>query len=181
MKIYTLTGDDGSTSLSNGKRVPKYSSRIEAYGNVDELISWIGVLRDLVENRSRSDILLYIQDQLMRCASILATEEPGQHSKLLLPDNDCLAVLEKSIDLMQDSLPALRNFILPGGNKAVSFTHVARCVCRRAERSVFSLKQTEPVPDIVASFLNRLSDFLFVMARKTCYESGTKEDKWPLL
>lgn len=179
MKIYTLTGDDGTTSLSGGKRVSKDSPRVEAYGTVDELIAWIGLLRDLGENNSRIEILLYIQDQLMRCAAILATENFSANKKITLPESNCLAKLEEEIDIMEEKLPQLNSFILPGGNIAVSYCHVARCICRRAERTVVRLSKSEKIPDIITKFLNRLSDFLFVMARKTGYESHYQEIRWP--
>ncbi len=179
MKIYTLTGDDGTTSLSGGKRVSKDSPRVEAYGTVDELIAWIGLLRDLNENSSRTGILLYIQDQLMRCAAVLATEGSSDGKKIVLPESDCLTVLEKEIDRMELKLPLLKSFILPGGNIAVSYCHVARCVCRRAERTVISLKRTEILPEIITKFLNRLSDFLFVMARTIGHDAHYQEVKWP--
>ena len=180
MKIYTLTGDDGTTSLSGGRRVPKHSPRVEAYGSVDELIAWIGLLRDVTGNPELRSTLLFIQDQLMRCAGLLATENPEMSERLVLPDENCLTVLESEIDKMEIALPALNNFILPGGNIVVSYCHITRCVCRRAERAVTRLKQSEDLHPVITKFLNRLSDFLFVMARKIGYESGNQEIKWPL-
>src|SRR5512133_2666933 len=120
MKIYTLTGDDGSTSLSGGRRVPKDSLRVEAYGSVDELIAWTGLLRDMSNNPERNVILWYIQDQLMRCAAALASELNSQGENDL-PETGCLSKLEKEIDKMEENLPALRNFIMPGGNIFVSY------------------------------------------------------------
>lgn len=178
MKIYTLTGDDGSTSLSGGMRVPKHSLRVEAYGTVDELIAWIGLLRDLSANEHRAGVFLYIQDQLMIMAGMLATLDPSINS--LLPDQACLKKLEKEIDSMEKTLPELNSFILPGGNVTVSYCHIARCVCRKAERSVLRLKEAENCHEIIHKFLNRLSDFLFVLARNIGYESGYQEVKWPL-
>jgi len=105
MKIYTLTGDDGTTSLMGGRRVPKHSDRVEAYGSVDELIAWIGLLRDHKENQSRKEVLIYIQNQLMKCAAALATDTENPECKIILPDPDCLPVIEKEIDLMEESLP----------------------------------------------------------------------------
>lgn len=180
MKIYTLTGDDGTTSLSGGRRVPKHCDRVEAYGSVDELISWIGLLGDLNENINRKPLLLYIQDQLMRSAAIIATEKPDDNKKLVWPDEDCLLKLEHEIDRMEEKLAVLHNFIIPGGNLAVSYCHIARCVCRRAERSVLRLKQKEEIPVIITKFLNRLSDLLFVMARTNSQESGSQELAWPI-
>jgi cob(I)alamin adenosyltransferase len=180
MKIYTLTGDDGTTSLSGGRRVPKHSIRVEAYGSVDELIAWIGLLRDHKENQNRKDLLLYLQDQLMRCAAALAYDSKNAASRMILPDPECLSVLEKEIDLMEETLPKLNNFILPGGNLLVSYCHIARCVCRRAERAVSRLNKTEKSPEIVNKFLNRLSDFLFVLSRKIALELDIDEVKWTI-
>jgi len=178
MKIYTLTGDDGSTSLSGGRRVPKHSLRVEAYGSVDELIAWIGLLRDVKENSGRKEILIYIQDQLMRSAAALSHDRENINSKLIIPDNNCLSILEAEIDRMEETLPKLRNFILPGGNTAVSYCHIARCVCRRAERTVLRLNEAEQSPEIVHKLLNRLSDYLFVLSRKIVSELDIEEVKW---
>ena len=178
MKIYTLTGDDGTTSLSGGRRVPKHSLRVEAYGSVDELIAWIGLLRSYRENRERKELLIYIQDQLMRCAAGLASDPENRNSKKILPDSDSITVLEKEIDKMEDSLPPLKNFILPGGNILVSYCHIARCVCRRAERTVLKLNEAERSPVVINKFLNRLSDFLFVLSRKISLDLGNEEIKW---
>ena len=178
MKIYTLTGDDGTTSLSGGRRVPKHSVLVEAYGSVDELIAWIGLLRDCKENKNRKQLLIYIQDQLMRCAAALAYDSSNSNSRKILPYDDCISVIEKEIDLMEETLPPLKNFILPGGNTLVSYCHITRCVCRRAERAVSVLNKTEESPEIVNKFLNRLSDFLFVLSRKIASELDIEEIKW---
>lgn len=178
MKIYTLTGDDGTTSLSGGRRVPKYSDRVDAYGSVDELIAWIGLLRDHKENIKRKELLVYIQDQLMRCAAALAYDSQNVNSRIILPENACISVLEKEIDDMEATLPQLKNFILPGGNILISYCHIARCVCRRAERSISWLNKTEKTPEIVNKFINRLSDFLFVLSRKISLELDIEEVKW---
>jgi cob(I)alamin adenosyltransferase len=178
MKIYTLTGDDGTTSLSGGRRVPKHSIRVEAYGSVDELIAWIGLLRDYRENLKRKELLIYIQNQLMRCAAALAYDSKNPASRQILPEPECLSVLEKEIDLMEETLPPLKNFILPGGNMLISYCHIARCVCRRAERAISTLNKTEESPEIVNKFLNRLSDFLFVLSRKIGLELDIEEIKW---
>jgi cob(I)alamin adenosyltransferase len=180
MKIYTLTGDDGSTSLAGGKRVPKHSPRVEAYGSVDELISWIGLLRDHKENLARRDLLIYIQSQLMSCAAALATDYENSTAKIILPESGCLKILENEIDRMEESLDSLRNFLLPGGDIIVSYCHIARCVCRRAERAVLRLNSTEKSPEIVTKFLNRLSDYLFVLSRKISLELGNEEIKWQI-
>jgi cob(I)alamin adenosyltransferase len=178
MKIYTLTGDDGSTSLAGGRRVPKHSVRVEAYGSVDELIAWMGLLRVHEQNQSRSSILIYIQDQLMRCAATLAYENPNEKSKIVLPDTDCTIIIEKEIDKMEKELPVLKNFILPGGSILVSYCHIARCVCRRAERAVLRLNEAEETAEIVIRILNRLSDFLFVLSRKISLELNNEEVIW---
>jgi cob(I)alamin adenosyltransferase len=177
MKIYTLTGDDGTTSLSGGKRVPKHSVRVEAYGSVDELIAWIGLLRDHKENLNRKDLLVYIQYQLMNCAATLASDRVKIEDEKFLPDPDCLSVIENEIDWMEGSIPELKSFILPGGNILVSYCHIARCVCRRAERAVLRLNEAEKIPEIVYKFLNRLSDFLFVLSRKIGLELDIEEVK----
>ena len=178
MKIYSLTGDDGTTSLAGGKRVAKHSQRIESYGSVDELIAWIGLLRDHKENAQRKDVLIYIQNQLMSCAGILAADYENSKVKVIPPKEDCLTVLENEIDKMEATLPPLREFILPGGDKLVSYCHIARCVCRRAERAVAKLNETEKTPPIVIKFLNRLSDYLFVLSRKIAAEVNVEEVKF---
>jgi cob(I)alamin adenosyltransferase len=180
MKIYTLTGDDGTTSLSGGRRVPKHSLRVEAYGSVDEFIAWIGLIRVHEHNQVRSGILVYIQDQLMRCAAALAYDSSNEKSKKILPDDDCTLIIEQEIDKMEEQLPVLKNFILPGGSVLVSYCHIARCVCRRAERAVLRLNETEELPEIVIRFLNRLSDFLFVLSRKISLELDNKEVIWSI-
>jgi cob(I)alamin adenosyltransferase len=177
MKIYTRTGD-GTTSLSGGRRVPKYHVRIEAYGTVDELISWIGLLRDYKENSDRKAFLLYLQDQLMKCAASLASDPDNPDCRKLLPGEDSVQNLEEEIDKMEMSLKPLNNFILPGGNILVSYCHIARCVCRRAERAVLNLNQTEKTPEIISIFLNRLADYLFVLSRKISLELDIEEISW---
>jgi cob(I)alamin adenosyltransferase len=178
MKIYTLTGDDGSTSLSGGRRVPKHSLRVEAYGSVDELIAWIGLIRVSDSDPERNRLMIYIQDQLMRCAAALAYDSANRRSRQVLPDDGCVTLLEQEIDKMDGLLPELRNFILPGGSVLVSYCHIARCICRRAERAVSRLNEQESSPAIVVKFLNRLSDFLFMLSRKISSELGNKEVIW---
>ena len=175
MKIYTLTGDDGTTSLSGGRRIPKHSLRVEAYGSVDELIAWVGLLRDHKENQKREELLIYIQRQLMKCAATIAFDDKNSDITLTIPDIDCISVIEKEIDVMQAELPALNKFIVPGGNILVSYCHITRCVCRRAERAVFRLYKTKESPEIVCKFLNRLSDFLFVLSRKLALDLDIEE------
>jgi cob(I)alamin adenosyltransferase len=178
MKIYTLTGDDGTTSLSGGRRVPKHSQRVEAYGSVDELIAWIGLIRDEHMNEKRKELLVHVQAQLMRCAAALAYDSQNVSSRKILPESGCIEELEKEIDVMEESLPKLNNFILPGGNILVSHCHIARCVCRRAERAVARLNLSEESPEIVIKYLNRLSDFLFVLSRKIALDIDAEEIKW---
>jgi cob(I)alamin adenosyltransferase len=178
MKIYTKTGDTGTTALFGGKRVPKNDLRIEAYGTVDELNSWTGVIRDQEVNIGRQEILLKIQDRLFVIGSILATE-PG-NKKVKVPDlkEMDITALEMEIDAMENLLPPLKSFILPGGHPSVSFAHVARTVCRRAERLVIALDNSEPVDPLVIKYLNRLSDYLFVLARKMAHELRAEESPW---
>jgi cob(I)alamin adenosyltransferase len=178
MTIYTLTGDDGTTSLAGGRRVPKHHLRVEAYGSVDELISWIGLLRDFKENSQRKEKLIYIQDQLMICAAALATDSSSSNTVRYLPDNNCISIIEDEIDRMEVKLPPVKNFILPGGHILVSYCHIARCVCRRAERTVLRLNETEVTPEIVNKFLNRLSDYLFVLSRLISLELNIEEISW---
>jgi cob(I)alamin adenosyltransferase len=178
MKIYTRTGDDGTTSLAGGIRISKSHIRVEAYGSVDELIAWIGLIRD--QAGDRKEILIFIQDQLMKCAAALASAPETRKSPQFYPDENCSEVLEKEIDRMEAEMPVLRNFILPGGNVLVSHCHIARCVCRRAERIVIRLTETENTPEIVIVFLNRLSDYLFVLSRKISSELDIEEIRWPV-
>jgi cob(I)alamin adenosyltransferase len=180
MKIYTRTGDDGTTSLSEGRRVPKSNIRVESYGSVDELISWIGMLRSFAENEKRRKVLIHIQDQLMICAAILSSDPKENKGRKFMPASDAITLLEKEIDKMESTLPTLENFILPGGNQIVSYCHIARCVCRRAERTVLNLNETEKIPEIIFKYLNRLSDYLFVLSRKLSFELDNEEIKWTI-
>lgn len=178
MKIYTKTGDKGLTSLFGGERVPKYHYRIEAYGTVDELNSYIGLLRDQSINNATAEALLEIQDRLFTLGSILATE-PG-NTKVKTPQlhSKDIAFLEREIDTMNEHLPEMRSFVLPGGHQIVSFCHIARCVCRRAERLVVFLGEKEPINDEILIYLNRLSDYLFVLSRKLSQDFNAKEIPW---
>lgn len=178
MKIYTRTGDDGTTSLSGGRRVRKSDPRIEAYGTVDELIAWIGMLRSHADEPGRKEFLVYIQSQLMSAAAALAWDESNQLSRKVLPEEKAVSILEEDIDRMEALLPKLNSFILPGGNVQSSNCHVARCVCRRAERAVLRLNEKENSPAIVEKLLNRLSDWLFVYGRLISFTTGNGEIKW---
>lgn len=182
MKIYTKTGDEGTTSLFGGKRVSKADLRIEAYGTVDELNSWMGVIRDQEVNHDSHDILLQIQDRLFTIGSTLATMPGNTKVKIPRLAEADIASLEQEIDRMEARLEPLRSFILPGGHQSVSFGHVARTVCRRAERAVTALHEVEPVDALVIKYLNRLSDYLFVLTRKMTSDLKAHESPWkPIL
>ena len=178
MKIYTKTGDQGTTSLLGGTRVSKANLRIDAYGTVDELNAYIGLLRDQEVNKNKQDILKEIQDRLFTIGADLATS-PGKEN-IQKPDIYLQDVekLEMQIDEMEQSLIPLKNFILPGGHQIVSFCHVARTVCRRAERCTILLDQNEPVDPILITYLNRLSDYLFVLGRLIAKELNIEEVLW---
>ncbi len=178
MKIYTKTGDKGTTALFGGKRVSKADLRIETYGTVDELNSYIGLLRDQAVNVNRKKILVEIQDRLFTVGSILATE-PG-NTKVKVPSliESDVTFLEKEIDGMETLLSPMKSFVLPGGHQSVSFCHVARTVCRRAERLVIALDSQEKTDPLIIQYLNRLSDYLFVLSRKMTSELGAEETPW---
>ncbi|MGM0945556.1 MAG: cob(I)yrinic acid a,c-diamide adenosyltransferase [Bacteroidota bacterium] len=178
MKIYTKTGDQGITSLLGGVRVPKSDLRIDAYGTVDELNSYVGLLRDQEVNESRSEFLKAIQDRLFTLGADLATV-PGK-DKVKKPDlhDTDVQELESAMDEMEATLPPLTAFILPGGHTSVSFCHLARTVCRRAERIVVELASYEQVSDLVIQYLNRLSDYFFVLGRKMAAELQVEEVTW---
>lgn len=179
-KIYTKTGDKGSTSLIGGVRVLKSHIRIESYGTVDELNSYLGMVNDMAGNEKISEWLREIQDRLFTIGSVLATT-PDKEVKMKLPDVHDADVqwLEQRIDEMNDVLPEMRSFIIPGGNLAASTAHVARCVCRRAERICVGMQeQGEVVPDLIVQYLNRLSDFLFVLARYIAHINGVEDLPW---
>ncbi len=179
-KIYTKTGDKGATSLIGGVRVPKNHIRIEAYGTVDELNSYLGMVGDSTQESEIKEWLREVQDRLFTIGSVLATN-PDKEVKMKLPDlHDAdIEWLEQRIDKMNEVLPEMRSFILPGGNLASSTAHVARCVCRRAERICVGMMQDEEyVPELVVKYLNRLSDFLFVLARYISHLNNAEEIPW---
>lgn len=179
MKIYTKTGDNGQTALIGGRRVSKADLRIDAYGTVDELNSWIGLLRDQTVNDNRKELLKEIQDRLFTVGAELATD-PEKALRKAMPaivPND-VTLLETTMDTMDAELPELRAFVLPGGHEAVSYCHLARTVCRRAERLVIALNDIAPVDPLVLQYLNRLSDYLFVLSRKMAQEIGAEEVVW---
>lgn len=178
MKIYTKKGDSGTTQLIGGSRIPKSSLRIEAYGTVDELNSYLGLLRDQSIDSTYTTQILEIQDRLFTLGSTLATDPKGTKMKLPeLSENDVLN-LEKWMDSMDETLEPMRNFILPGGHTTVSFCHIARCVCRRAERLTVDLNMHEELPTLAITYLNRLSDYLFVLSRKLTKDLGAVEHPW---
>jgi cob(I)alamin adenosyltransferase len=178
MKIYTKTGDKGQTSLLGGSRVPKHHLRIESYGTLDELNSHIGLLRDQGLSDIMTSELLEIQDRLFTLGSVLASE-PGK-SKVKIPEisEADIFYLENSIDKMNEELPEMRNFVLPGGHQSVSICHIARCLCRRAERLIVHLSEESEVPETAIQYMNRLSDYLFVLSRKIGQEKGAIESPW---
>jgi len=177
-KIYTKTGDKGFTSLIGGTRVPKYHDRIEAYGTLDELNAWIGLVRDQEIDRHSEQILLEIQNKLFTIESHLAKDPDGVAVNLPLLQKEDVLLLEKEIDEMNNQLPKLTNFILPGGHTTISYCHLARTVCRRAERLVIKLDTKSTVEPINIIYLNRLSDYLFVLSRYLLQNIGGKESLW---
>lgn len=185
MKIYTKTGDKGTTGLVGGTRLPKHNLRIECYGTIDELNSYLGLIRDQEISKNHKTTLLEIQNQLFVIGSLLATDP-----KLLKDDTkrkrfginflnpEAITFLETEIDAINRELPPMTHFILPGGHQTVSFCHIARCICRRAERTISKLSIEQPTQPEVLIYLNRLSDFIFVLARKLSKELKVDEIKW---
>lgn len=177
-KIYTKTGDKGTTSLIGGRRISKGDLRIEAYGTIDELNSWIGLLRDLSSSPKRKDFLKEIQDRLFTIGAEMAAETTTDIARLPdLKDSD-ISSIETEIDEINEGLPLLKHFVLPGGNVHVSYTHIARTVCRRAERCAIRLHDEEEFNFLIIKYLNRLSDFLFVLCRKVGWEENAEEVIW---
>lgn len=185
MKVYTKTGDKGTTSLFGGTRVPKHHLRIESYGTVDELNSYIGLIRDQDINPFYKTILMEIQDRLFTVGAIMATPtekevlKNGQQRLNInrISEKD-VNLLEDQIDAMDAELPRMTHFVLPGGHSTVSYCHITRCVCRRAERLATHLNEEEPIDETVLTYLNRLSDYLFVLARKLSHDLNAEEIKW---
>ncbi len=177
MKIYTKTGDKGETSLLNGERVSKSDLRIKAYGTTDELNSFIGMLRASEIEDVHKEILLQIQNKLYNLGSILAVRGKTTFALPEIKQGD-IALLEKEMDRLNDTLPTLKDFIIPGGNNEVAQCHICRSVCRRAERELVELSIKEDVDILLIKYLNRLSDYLFVLARVISKESGVTEFVW---
>lgn len=178
MKLYTKTGDAGYTSLIGGTRVPKYHLRIKSYGTVDELNSYIGLIRSQEIDEKDRLMLKEIQDRLFTIGASLAADP--EKSKMKIPDLQLadIELLETEMDRMEAILPELKHFILPGGNNAISFCHLARCICRRAERITIQLSESSFVEEKVKIYLNRLSDYLFMLARKIGFDQNIAENAW---
>lgn len=185
MKIYTKTGDKGTTALFGGTRVPKHHIRIESYGTVDELNSNLGLIRDQDIDQHFKNVIIKIQNKLFTVGAILATDpekailKSGKErlniEKITSAD---IEMLEREMDSMNEALPPMTHFVLPGGHQTVSFCHIARCVCRRAERLASALNELEPFEANALTYLNRLSDYLFVLARKLSHDLHADEIKW---
>ncbi len=185
MKVYTKTGDKGTTALFGGTRVPKHHIRIDSYGTVDELNSYIGLIRDQEIDPRSQEILVHIQDRLFTVGAVLATDPEKMTLKsgkdrLNIPriDEEDITLLETEMDIMDATLPPMTHFVLPGGHTTVSYCHIARTVCRRAERLATALNELEPFDAHTLTYLNRLSDYLFVLARKLSQDLQANEIKW---
>lgn len=177
-KIYTKTGDTGKTALIGGTRVPKYDERIEAYGTIDELKSWVGLLRDKIADKRLTDVLIEIQDRLSTTESLLAQDESESSRTLPSLKESDIEFLEKEIDSMNKDLPPVKSFILPGGHESISITHITRTVCRRAERIIIKLNDSYQVDPLIIKYINRLSDYFFILARKLTVVLKATETPW---
>ena len=181
-KLYTKTGDDGTTGLFSGKRVSKHHVRIKAYGTVDELNAWIGLIRNDKIAAETNSFLIKIQNELMVIASQLADDTsektPKLSGKIVPIAFENVTEIESEIDKINNELPELKNFIIPGGHVLISYTHLARCTCRRAERFITELKGEEEVSSVIIAYINRLSDYLFILARKLSKDFDVEEIKW---
>lgn len=185
MKIYTKTGDKGKTSLFGGKRVKKSHLRINAYGTVDELNSYMGMIRDQSNQDTLNQDIIQIQNTLFSLGAMLATPEESrklksgeERLKISKVGADDIKFLELKMDAMNEKLQPMTHFILPGGHSLVSFCHIARCVCRRAERITVELNDNQPIDSHIIRYLNRLSDYLFVLARKLSVDNKVNEIPW---
>ncbi len=181
-KLYTKKGDDGTTGLLSGKRVNKHHIRIKAYGTLDELNTWVGMIRNFKIDKKTDKTLIKIQQELMTIGSQLADDTALNFSKLVKIidpiNNENVKYLESQIDIINNELPELKNFVIPGGHIIVSYTHLARCTCRRAERLVTELNELENIPNVIIAYINRLSDFLFILSRKFTKDCDVEEIKW---
>ena len=178
MKIYTKKGDTGTTQLIGGTRVPKHALRIESYGTIDELNAHLGLIRDQEINSLYINQILEIQDRLFTMGSLLAADPETNIMKLPELNENNVLFLENCMDEMDTHLPEMKSFILPGGHPTISYCHIARCVCRRAERIVDHLNEISFVDPIILKYLNRLSDYLFVLSRKLSLDLNTIESPW---
>jgi cob(I)alamin adenosyltransferase len=179
-KVYTKTGDDGTTSLNSGLRVKKHHIRVAAYGSIDELNAWVGLIRDTTADILDREFLMLLQNHLMVLGTQLSTvREEDLPTDFIDPINDPhILKIENEIDRISMDLPPLKNFVLPGGHPLVSYSHLARCVCRRAERHITELNANERVSPYVIAFVNRLSDYFFVLSRKFSIDLDLNENKW---
>ena len=179
-KVYTKTGDDGTTSLNSGLRVKKHHIRVAAYGSIDELNAWVGLIRDTTADILDREFLMLLQNHLMVLGTQLSTvREEDLPTDFIDPINDPhILEIENEIDRISMDLPPLKNFVLPGGHQLVSYSHLARCVCRRAERHITELNANERVSPYVIAFVNRLSDYFFVLSRKFSIDLDLNENKW---
>jgi cob(I)alamin adenosyltransferase len=179
-KVYTKTGDDGTTSLNSGLRVKKHHIRVAAYGSIDELNAWVGLIRDTTADIIDREFLMLLQNHLMVLGTQLSTvREEDLPTDFIDPINDPhILEIENEIDRISINLPPLKNFVLPGGHPLVSYSHLARCVCRRAERHITELNANERVSPYVIAFVNRLSDYFFVLSRKFSIDLDLNENKW---
>ena len=178
-KVYTKTGDSGFTSLISGKRVPKHDIRIKAYGTIDELIAWLGLIRDITSTTDIKTTLLEIQKQLMTIAAELSIESKKDLPKNLIPiQPTAVKHIENKIDILTAKLPPLKNFLIPGGHVLISYSHLARCVCRRAERYVTELDEEVSISSSIIAYMNRLSDYFFILSRTFAFKLDIKEIKW---
>lgn len=179
-KVYTKTGDDGTTSLNSGLRVKKHHIRVAAYGSIDELNAWVGLIRDTTADILDREFLMMLQNHLMVLGTQLSTvREEDLPTDFIDPINDShILEIENEIDRISIDLPPLKNFVLPGGHPLVSYSHLSRCVCRRAERHITELNANERVSPYIIAFVNRLSDYFFVLSRKFTCDLDLDENKW---
>jgi cob(I)alamin adenosyltransferase len=177
MKIYTRAGDKGNTSLMGGIKVPKNDSRIEAYGTIDELISWLGLIHSQNNDRHDKSVIFKIQELLMTISSHLADEKRSL-KKPAMPDDNDIEWIENEIDRIQELVPQLKSFIIPGGHPTIAYCHVARSICRRAERRLIPVLEKRPDLGISMKLLNRLSDYLFILCRKISQDLNCEEKIW---
>lgn len=178
MKVYTKKGDDGSTGLLGGTRLPKHHLRIESYGTLDELNAFLGSLRDQISNGHQQGVLLKIQEDLFTLGSHLAADPEKNRMKLPEINASRIEDLEGEMDRMNDGLPEMKFFVLPGGHPSVSAAHICRTVCRRAERLCVALAESEPMPEHILPYLNRLSDYFFVLSRQLTQDFDVEEIPW---